>query len=83
MKSKEINICAYIFIIAQALFIALKILKIVLWSWWWVLSPTIILFSASIISFIIFLPAIFFSNKKTKKKSKEGCEDKKVEITHF
>ena len=37
----------------QILFIALKLLKVISWSWWWVLSPTWISLILEILVFAI------------------------------
>lgn len=42
-------------ILLTLLFITLKFLKIIVWSWWWVLSPLWISFAIFSIILIVFL----------------------------
>lgn len=57
-KSGGIGFCGLLTI----LFIALKLTKVITWSWWWVLAPLWIPF-AIVLLFIIF-GAIFVAFKK-------------------
>lgn len=57
-KSGGIGFCGLLTI----LFIALKLTKVITWSWWWVLAPIWIPF-AIVLLFIIF-GAIFVAFKK-------------------
>lgn len=57
-KSGGIGFCGLLTI----LFIALKLTKVITWSWWWVLAPMWIPF-AIVLLFIIF-GAIFVAFKK-------------------
>lgn len=43
----------FLFSLIQTLFIALKLLNKIDWSWWWVLSPILITTSIGIIIFTI------------------------------
>jgi hypothetical protein len=43
-------------------FVTLKLLGYITWSWWWVLSPMWISFSIGIIALIVIV--LFFLNKK-------------------
>lgn len=57
-KSGGIGFCGLLTI----LFIALKLTKVITWSWWWVLAPIWIPF-AIVLLFIIF-GAVFVAFKK-------------------
>jgi uncharacterized membrane protein YhaH (DUF805 family) len=54
-------------------FIVLKLLEKITWSWWWVLSPLWISVGLVLIIFLaIFLWAIISTYKEEKKKKKNG-----------
>jgi len=48
----------------QIIFILLKVIGVVEWSWWWVLSPTWISAGIVIVIFLIFVAINIFKKEK-------------------
>jgi hypothetical protein len=49
--------------VIQVIFIVLKLLNLIDWSWWWVMSPTLIDIAFAVILLIIFLLAAAMKGK--------------------
>ena len=45
-------------------FIVLKLIGVINWSWWWVLSPTLIELGLVIVILIIYVICVIYDNKK-------------------
>lgn len=45
-------------------FIVLKLVGVINWSWWWVLSPTLIGFGIAIVILIIYAICVTYVHKK-------------------
>ena len=57
-------------------FIVLKLVGVIDWSWWWVLSPLWISIALAIIGIIIFVAWYTYDNKSYSFTSKKGKKDK-------
>jgi len=73
MTKKEIIIRSNssLSILLTVLFIALKLLGKITWSWFWVLSPTLIPIFIGIIAFVIGIILFILNNKARKVDKKE------------
>ena len=57
-------------------FVVLKLVGTINWSWWWVFSPLLIDAGLIIIGLIILVIYIAYDNKKYGSTSKKGAKDK-------
>jgi uncharacterized membrane protein YphA (DoxX/SURF4 family) len=58
------------------IFVVLKLVGVINWSWWWVLSPTLISFGLALLIIIGFAIYVAYDNKKYGLTSKKGKKDK-------
>lgn len=71
-KSNGIGITTVLTLI----FIVLKCVGVINWSWWWVLSPTLINIGLVLIALAIIVAIEVHDNKKCGLTSKRGKKDK-------
>ena len=57
-------------------FVVLKLVGVITWSWWWVLSPTLINIGVWLIVVIIYAAYLTHENKEYGLTSKKGRRDK-------
>lgn len=57
-------------------FVVLKLVGTINWSWWWVFSPLLIDIGLIIIGFIVIAVCIVYDNKKYGLTSKKGKKNK-------
>ena len=69
-KSNPFSIFFCIGLFIQFIFLGLKIVNIVDWSWWWVCSPLLIM--AGIIHFMIFMCGIYYIYSPGKSKNDQN-----------
>ena len=58
------------------IFVVLKLVGVIDWSWWWVLSPTWISIGLWLIFVVIYVICDYHANKKYGFTSKRGKRDK-------
>ena len=58
------------------IFVVLKLVGVIAWSWWWVFSPILIDIGLAIIVLIIYTVYVAHENKKYGFTSKKGKNDK-------
>lgn len=58
------------------IFVVLKLVGVIDWSWWWVFSPTLISFGLALLIIIGFTIYVAYDNKKYGFTSKKGKKDK-------
>ena len=58
------------------IFVILKLVGVITWSWWWVFSPIFIDFGLTIIVLVIYVIYIVHDSKKYDFASKKGKNDK-------
>lgn len=52
-SSSGMGCTSFFVVLLQVLFIALKLLNVINWSWWWVFSPALIYAGITVVLFII------------------------------
>lgn len=58
------------------IFVVLKLVGVINWSWWWVLSPTLISIGLALIIIVIYIAWEIHNNKNYGLTSKKGKKDK-------
>ena len=58
------------------IFVVLKLVGVIDWSWWWVLSPTLISTGLCVIILIVYAIYIAHENKKYGFEAKKGMNNK-------
>ncbi len=62
--------------ILTIIFVVLKLVGVIHWSWWWVLSPTLIRIGLWLIVVAIYIAWETHDNKRSEITSKKGKKDK-------
>lgn len=58
------------------IFVVLKLVGVIDWSWWWVLSPTLISVGLWIIFIVVYVVCDYYDNKEYWLTYKKGKRDK-------
>lgn len=64
MKDKGISYGLILAILLTVAFVVLRLLKVISWSWWWVVSPLWIYFAISVIMLIVVAVIVAIRNGK-------------------